>query len=304
MNATDQRISRRNVLKGAAAGAGTIALVSCGADTYDGPGVYAARVSRVPSDDPDHYAWRSAPERTIELGPQDLVTPSKLEPSVPALRVRALHDGERIGFRLEWDDPDVNDLTVRIDDYRDACAVLLVPGAADQALRPMGSATTPATLLHWKADWQRDLDHGRQGLEAVFPNRCIDVYPIVFDVAPDDVDIGSYQAAGATEWLPGVYVGNPISANERTSPVEKAIAYGFSTTTTAATQDAYGRGIRTTTGWQVVITKPLAAADDGETATPAGSTSSCAFAVWSGNAHDAGSRKSPAKAVHALILAR
>lgn len=304
MTVTDQRISRRNILKGAAAGAGTIALVGCGPDSYDGPGVYAARVHKVPTDDPDHSAWRFAPETTIELGPQDMVLPQKLTPFVTALQVRAIHDGERIGFRLDWDDPDVNDLTVRVDDFRDACAVLLLPAGADQALRPMGSATTPATLLHWKADWQRDVDHGRQGLAAVYPNRSIDTYPIVYHVAPADVDISSYVDAGATEWLPGVYVGNPISAAERTSPVEKAIAYGFSTTTTAATQDARGRGVRTSSGWRVVITKPLVAADDGETAIPSGTSASCAFAVWSGNAHDAGSRKSPAKAVHVLSLAK
>ncbi|HSB86025.1 MAG TPA: ethylbenzene dehydrogenase-related protein [Ilumatobacteraceae bacterium] len=302
MTDTDRRISRRTVLKGAAVGAGTMALAGCGADVYDGPGVYASRVQKVP-DDPDHSAWRSAPEQTIELGPQDLVLPQKLTAAVPKMRVRALHDGERIGFRLEWDDPDVNDLTIRVDDFRDACAVLLLPAGADQALRPMGSATTPATLLHWKADWQRDVDHGRQGLEAVYPNRSIDVYPIVWNVPPDEVDVESYVDAGASEWLPGVYVGNPVSAAQRTTPVEKAIAYGFSTTTTAPTQDAYGRGIRTSSGWRVVITKPLTAADDGEAAIPTGSVATCAFAVWSGNAHDAGSRKSPAKTLHVLTLA-
>jgi hypothetical protein len=300
---TDQRISRRNVLKGAAAGAGTIALAGCGADSYDGPGLSVARVQKVPTDDPDHHAWRAASETTIDLGPQDVALPQQLTPAVAVLRVRSIHDGERIGFRLEWDDTEVNDLTVRVDDYRDACAVLLVSGSADPALRFMGSATTPATLLHWKADWQRDVDHGRQGLEAVFPNRSIDTYPIVHDVPPDDVDIADYQDAAATEWLPGVHVGNPISAAERISPVEKAIAYGFSTTTTASTQDVSGRGIRTTTGWRVIVTKPLAAADDGETAIIPGTPTACAFAVWSGTAHDAGSRKCPATTVHVLHVA-
>ena len=300
---TDQRISRRNVLKGAAAGAGTIALAGCAADNYDGPGVFVARVQKVPIDDPDDDAWQAASEKMIALGPQDVALPQQLTPAVVAVRVRAIHDDELIGFRLEWDDPDVNDLTVRVDDYRDACAVLLVSGAADPALRFMGSATTPATLLHWKADWQRDLDHGRQGLEAVYPNRSIDTYPVVHDVPPDDVDIATYQDAAATEWLPGVHVGNPISLAERASPVEKAIAYGFSTTTTAANQDAGGRGIRTATGWRVIITKPVAAADDGEVAILSGTGASCAFAVWSGGVRDAGSRKCPATAVHALNVA-
>jgi hypothetical protein len=164
----------------------------------------------------------------------------------------------------------------------------------------MGSAATPATLLQWKADWQRDIDNGRQGLEAVYPNRSIDTYPIVYGTPPDDVDIGSYEDAGATEWLPALNVGNPFAANQRSTPVEKAIAFGFSTTTTAATQDATGRGVRTATGWRVVITKPLSAVDDGELAIITGSVSTCAFAVWSGSMRDAGSRKCPARSVHAL----
>ena len=303
MNATDQRISRRNVLKGAAVGIGATALTRCAPDPYDGPGLHVARVHRVPTDDIDHHAWRSSPEKLIELGPQDMALPQQLAPSITAVRVRAIHDGTRIGFHLEWDDIDVNDLTIRVDDYRDACAVLLAPGTAVEALRPMGSAATPATLLHWKADWQRDVDQGRQGLDAVYPNRSIDTYPIVYTTPPAEVDIATYQAADATEWLPGVHVGNPISAPTRTSPVEKAIAFGFSTTTTADTQDATGRGTRTPTGWRVIITKPLDASDAGECAVPIGAISTVAFAVWSGAAHDAGSRKCPARTVHALNVA-
>ncbi len=100
------------------------------------------------------------------------------------------------------------------------------------------------------------------------------------------------RAAGATEWLPSIHVGNPISSPSRTDPVEKAIAYEFTTTTTAATQDATGRGARTT-GWRVIITKPLAASDDGEFAIPTGTISTVAFAARSGAAHDAGSRQMP-----------
>lgn len=300
MSAIAERLTRRNVLKGAVIGAGSAALVACGPDSDDRDGVAVTRVASVPTDDPEHHAWRLATAKSISLGPQDMALPQQLAPSISNVRVRAIHDGRRIGFHLEWDDTDINDLTVRVDDYRDACAVLLAPGVAVEALRTMGSATTPATLLHWKADWQRDIDDGRQGLEAVFPNRSIDTYPIVYEVAPDDVDVTSYEEAGATEWLPGLHVNNPMSANTRSTPVEKAIAYGFSTTTTAATQDATGRGVRTATGWQVILTKPLAAADDGETAIPIGAISTCAFAVWSGSKRDAGSRKCPARTVHAL----
>jgi hypothetical protein len=168
----------------------------------------------------------------------------------------------------------------------------------------MGSEATPATLLHWKADWQRDVDEGRQGLDAAYPNRVVDLYPPLWDAVPGEVDIATYEEHDATEWLPGVHVGNPISLGGRSTPIEKAIAYGFGTTTTATVQSGRGRGVRTDAGWSVVISKPFDADDDGEIEIRPGTKSTCAFAVWSGSAHDAGSRKAPSVNVYALILER
>jgi len=301
MSAPETSFSRRYVLKGAAVGAGAAALAGCAPDHFVSGDVNAPRVRHVP-DDPDDSSWRHASELEVELGPQNMALPQQLDPAVWSVGVRALHDGERIAFRLDWGDSGVDDLTVRVDDFRDACAVLLAPGLAVDELRTMGSETTPATLLHWKADWQRDVDEGRQGLDAAYPNRVVDVYPPLWDVAPHEVDIAAYEDHDATEWLPGVHVGNPISIGGRSTPVEKAIAYGFGTTTNAATQSARGRGVRTETGWSVVISKPLDADDDGEIGLRPGSRSTCAFAVWSGATHDAGSRKAPSVNVYGLAL--
>jgi hypothetical protein len=302
MSTTERRtVSRRSLLVGAA-GAGTLALAGCGPDSYTGTGVFAPRVPQLPKG-PDDTAWDAVPVLAVPMGPQNLVNPQKLTPAVTQVLARAVHDGERIAFRVEWEDADAQESTVRVDDFRDACAVLLAAGAADAALRTMGSADVPATLLHWKADWQRDVDSGRQGLDETYPNRTADAYPPLWDVAPADVDIEAYERHGATPWLPGVHVANPLSLATRTSPVEKLVAYGFSTTTTLPTQNALGRGVRTASGWQVMLSKPLDAADDGELAVRPLTTLTCAFAVWSGGAHDAGSRKTPSVSVHALDLA-
>lgn len=303
MSLTANRSTRRTLLKGAAVGAGTVALAACSADVeYEGRGVRSRRVKEVPLDGADP-AWRDTPYTEIELGPQAVALPQRIKPSVTSVRVRSLHDGQRIGFRLDWVDPRNNDLTVRVDDFRDACAVLLAPGDADESLRMMGSQSTPATLLHWKADWERMVTKGDEGLDVAFPNRSVDTYPIVWDVPPGEVGIDSYVAAGATEWLPAIDVGNPVAGRaERTTPVEKAIAYGFSTTTSARTQDAVGRGERTDDGWRVVIVKPLGARDEGEMALQPGTVSTCAFAVWAGSDRDVGPRKCPATAVAALDI--
>jgi hypothetical protein len=303
MAAPTPLLSRRRLLQGAAAtaaGTGFVVIAGCAADPNDGSGIIAARVPRVPIDPADSL-WADARTTVVELGPQDLALPQQLEPAVTRIAVAALHDGEWIGFMLAWDDPDTNDLSVQVDDFRDACAVLVGPGSGGESLRTMGSPTTAATILHWKADWQRDVDSGRQGLAAAYPNRSVDVYPPLWDHRPGGVEIGDYAAAGATEWLAATHVGNSLSLAERTSPVEKLVAHGFGTTATEATQDALGRGMRTDAGWRVVLAKRLRATDPQEIDLPAepATAFTCAFAVWSANV---GSRKSPSTTVHTLRL--
>ncbi len=297
-------ISRRSVLTAAGVGAVGVGLglTGCAEDPYDGDGIYVARAGRVP-DDPDPELWRAAPKILVSLGPQDMALPMRLTAAVAAVSVQALHDGERVSFRLEWSDTTVDDLTVEVDHFRDACAVMLVMGDPDPAVRAMGSTTAPATLLHWKADWQRDVDAGqRQGLEAAYPNRVVDFYPPLVDVPPMEVDVRDYEAAGATQWLPAYHVGNPIARGARTTAVEKLIARGFGSSTSAPTQDAHGRGVRVSNGWTVVVGKPLGAIDGGEAPTGPGGVASCAFAVWSGADRDAGSKKSPATTMNRLVF--
>jgi hypothetical protein len=53
-----------------------------------------------------------------------------------------------------------------------------------------------------------------------------------------------------------------------------------------------------------VLTKPMQAADDGEVVIEPGAIATCAFAVWAGQAHQAGSRKAPSITVHALHVER
>jgi hypothetical protein len=306
MPTTESTVSRRALLGGGLAGAATVALAACGADPPDAVAagdLLAVRVDRVP-DAPEDGAWAWSPDKVVIMGPQQIALPNRATPAVPEITVRALHDGERIGFRLAWADAGTEDLTVRVDDFRDACAVLLAPGEGDEALRTMGSQTQPAVLLHWKADWERDLRDGVQGMAEVFPNRSVDTYPPLGRTTdPAKVTAADYEEAGATEWLPGLHVANPISSPRRATAVEKLVAFGFGTATTAGVQDANGRGERDGAGWRVVITKPLAATADGEQQLAAGGSATCAFAIWSGADDDAGGRKTPSATVYRLVLA-
>jgi hypothetical protein len=298
-------ISRRGLLTGGLAGAGTMVLAGCASDPSDVAlegGVWVARVGRAPVDDPGAAEWDRAAPTVVTMDAQTLALPFRAAAAVQQITVRALHDGSMIAFRLDWDDAGVEEQTVRVDDFRDACAVLLAAGAGVQELRPMGSADSPATLLQWKADWQRDMDDGIQGAAEVYPNRSIDVYPPIIADVPRDLTPADYVEAGATEWLPGLHVGNPLSAPTRPTCVEKLIARGFGTSASAPTQNARGRSARADGGWRTVIAKPLVRSDPDELELVPGGTYTAAFALWAGGEDDAGGRKTPSKAAYRLML--
>lgn len=303
------RIDRRKVLIGGAAGAAVVAA-GAWALTHDTKRkevvteVVAKRVDKVPVDDPGSSKWSKASAATIALDVQNMAAPMKAKPFVPTVEVKALHDGSNIAFRIEWPDAERNELTVPCDGFRDACAVLLAPKTENAAVRIMGTATEPATLIHWKADWQLDVDKGFQDLEAAFPNTAFDYYPPIKQPGdpverPDVVIPDSYEAVEGkvpgTVWLPGYHVGNPISNAKKTTPVEKLLAKGFGTAMTQATQDATGKGVWADGGWRVVLAKPLAASDESETSLEPGTAYSMAVAVWAGAEKDAGGHKSPGK---------
>jgi hypothetical protein len=297
--------SRRAFLTGGLAGgaaAGLAALAGCSTDAIGtAREVTALPVGRLPLD-PGAPAWRFAPATAVALDGQTTAPPVRPKPSLPAVRVQSLYDAERVGFRVSWAVERPSPLAIRSDEFRDACAVLLAPDATNVALRFMGTADTQVTILHWKADWQRDADRGRQGLAAAYPNASADYYPPLPAGSGATVTIADYRRAGATEWLPGLHVGNPLSAETRPSPVEKLHARGFGTAATAPTQDADGRGVWADGRWQVVLAVPRRPTDAGELALEAGRAYGMAVAVWVGAAGDRGGRKSPSRELLRLVL--
>ena len=298
-------LSRRTVLMAGAASAGAAVLTGCMGepDAPEAPpgAIVAGRAPSVPAHDANAREWQYGEERAIDLDGQIMVLPTRAQPYLPSLRVRAIHDGSMIGFQISWVDAQTNDLTIATDSFRDACAVLLAPGEGDQTLRAMGSTTQPATLVHWKADWQRDVDKGRQGIRDAYPNFVVDTYPPLGH-PNGEVTPQTYIDEKPTQWLPGLHVGNPLSAASRSVPVEKLLAHGFGSATTAVTQNCRGHGVRLANGWRVALAKPMSALDTGELALVPGGHYTCAFAIWAGNEGDAGSRKSPSRVAWRLIV--
>jgi hypothetical protein len=307
-------ISRRKILAGLAATAGVSAVVAGGAygltelvkstqATALQPDLRSAFIDeRVPADDPESGLWGRATAQRIAIQGQNVIVPFKPEPAVTEIVARSLHDGATIAFLLEWHDPELDEHTIKIDAFRDACGVFLGPFPPNPALWTMGAPDNPVTILHWKADWQKDIDAGFQDLEVAFPNVSFEFYPPLVGVTnpkiPDD------YPEEVRNRLPGWFVGNPMSQPIKTTPVQKLRAIGPGTIEELDTQNAAGKGIWKNGKWKVTLAKPMQAADADETAITAGSSYSLAFTVWSGTAHDRGSRKSLTQLGQLVVEAR
>jgi hypothetical protein len=244
------------------------------------PEVVAVRAATLP-DDPADPAWRSAPEHVAALLPQDLVEPRLLKPSTKAVRVRALSDGAAVAFRLEWADPSADDLP-GAGRFPDGCAVQIPREADAHAPDPqMGQQGRPVEIVYWRADWQASVDGRDDTIHALFPNAAVDHYPFE---APSLEKGSDAQQQMARRYAPADAAGNR-RAGPRTAPVEDLVAEGPGTLSPAPGTTSRGRGVRSATGWSVVITRRL---PDG--LGPRARTQ-VAFAVWEGSSHEAGARK-------------
>lgn len=244
------------------------------------PEVVAIAATQLPSE-PDDPAWQRAPEHVAPLLLQDLVEPRLTKPSTMEVRVRAFASDSTIAFRVEWADSVVNDLP-GAGRFVDACAVQ-VPQKADVTTPDpqMGQQGRPVEIVYWRSDWQAAVDGRGDSIQSLYPNATVDHYP--FEARP--LGRGSdAQKEMARRYAPADAVGNR-RGGLRTSAVEDLVAEGPGTVLSAAATSSKGRGVRTATGWAVVLTRKL---PDGLSLR---ARTHVAFAVWEGAAQEAGARK-------------
>lgn len=264
------------------------------------PDLVVSRVDKVPVRDPDDPVWGKAREVEFSLGPQAMVKPFKLAPSVTSVKVRALRDEEWIAFRLEWVDGESNLRSFDVHEFRDACAVMMLshPIPADKLgiAWQMGTPEHPTTILFWRGDWQLDIEKSYQDITDIFPNMAIDTYPpyhpaVVKEEEPKPKKIGLVKEE--LRYIAGFSAGNPMVRLDKKSPVEKLIGKGPGTIEEAKDQDAEGWGKFADGRWRVVLAKKLKATnpDQGELEIKPGSYYYIAIAVWQGSEGDRGSRK-------------
>jgi hypothetical protein len=269
----------------------------------DGPGILVAQhvdAADEAFENPEviEGPWRSAPPNRVILLPQNIAEPSKFQPSVDELEVRVVHNGTWIGIAVRWADATRNETTDG-GVFCDAVAVGFPLGKVLETSPFMGSLEAGMEVNHWKALWQRDIEHGYQDVTDLHPNLVADEYVGYRSEHLPDSDPAS--SAGmeevmatpeAREGLPAIALGNPMSQIHREFPVEQSIAEGFGTLSTQQQQDARANGVYADGHWTVVICRPLVTGDDSDAALEAGAYTGINFAVWDGGEGDVGGRKS------------
>jgi hypothetical protein len=244
------------------------------------PDVVIASASAVP-EDPTDVTWNKAPEHAAKLILQDLVEPRLMKPSTAEVRVRAISDGKRVAFRLQWAD-ETQDDTPKPGQFNDACAVQ-VPAKIELTVPApqMGEPNKPVEIVYWNASWQAKVDGRGDSIQDLYPNASVDHYP--FEARPLGENAPDQQAM-ATRYAPARALGN-FMAGPAGKSVQDLIAAGPGTLEPASASTSIGRATRTNDGWSVVIVRPL----------PSGLTtdnaSHVAFAVWQGGKQEVGSRK-------------
>lgn len=136
-------------------------------------------LSGLPSDEedvlsPTQNGWSKVPEVTLPLEPtpSGSVDPSKYISDtvdqteiglVDQLRVKLVHDPDRIWIWMNWKDPHRDDQLETADDFVDKAAVMfpLVPGAS---VMTMGSKRAPINVWFWRAHRKAPYDVLAQGM--------------------------------------------------------------------------------------------------------------------------------------------
>ncbi len=222
--------------------------------------------------DPSDPLWERVDSVRVPLNP---LWP---EPSpVPAVAVRALHDGSKLAMLLQWRDDILDGAPIRVEDFQDAAAVQFSLTGRFPFLG-MGDPLNPVNVWQWKAGWQQAMDGERPDVHTAHPAMHVDVYP-------DPLMQAVYRTGEAA--------GNLLAAQAMKSPIEDANARGFGTMTSQPTeaQNVGGKGIWRDGSWSVLFQRDLSARDAGDVKLTPGQPVPVAFAIWNGAQRDRNGRK-------------
>lgn len=259
---------------------GFLSLTSCSRAVVTTPDVQAVAAERI-SLDPNDNVWNNAPLHASKLILQDLVEPRLMEASTQEVFVKAITNGGEIAFRLEWADDSQNDLPGPRE-FVDAAAVQLpIKIEASIPAPQMGEVGKTVQISYWRADWQAIVEGRADEITALHPNASVDHYPFQAKSLEKDPEA---QARAALRYAPARALGNNRSG-PRETPVEDLIAEGPGTLSPNPQSFSKGKGVRTKTGWAIVLTRPI------PEGLSAAQPTQVAFAVWEGSHGETGARK-------------
>lgn len=230
---------------------------------------------------PDDPVWEAAREFRAPLIAQDQVEPRLLDLSTAEVRVRAISDGQRLAFRLQWSDATRND-KVDVDAFADACAVQLPRLITATVPAPqMGERGQAVDIVMWSAAWQADVDGRGDSIRDLHPHASVDHYPFESPVLEPD---SAPRREMENRYAPARALGNTM-AGPRDTPVQDLVAEGPGSLTPVTPTESSGAGLHTADGWAVVVARPLPANLLAQGGTQV------AFAVWDGGQREVGARK-------------
>ena len=110
---------------------------------------------------PDAALWRATRPETVKLKgtPLDMQPSGAIKASwankkigaVEAVQVAAIHDGERMAFHLEWNDPTEDSVITDDTPFPDGCGVLF-PTVQFAPMAVMGAIGMAVNAWYWRAD--------------------------------------------------------------------------------------------------------------------------------------------------------
>ena len=225
--------------------------------------------------------WEHVPVHPAKMLLQDMVEPRLLQGSTSFVRVQSVTDGQRIVFRLSWNDATLDDVPGP-GRFGDAVAVQLPAATTPDVPAPqMGEEGKPVEITYWSAVFQAVVNGRKDDIHAIYPRASVDHYP--FEAA--SLKPGSpEQQEMAKRYSPARGLSNPM-AGPRTVPVQDLLAEGPGTLRPADKTVSTGTGKYSKDGWSVLLVRPL------PSGTQPGGRTQVAFAVWEGSHQEVGSRK-------------
>ena len=225
--------------------------------------------------------WERVPLHPAKLLLQDMVEPRLMQGSTSFVRVQAVTDGQKIAFRLTWNDSTLDDVPGP-GRFADAVALQMPASTtADVPAPQMGETGRAVEITYWSAIFQAVVNGRKDDIQAIYPRSAVDHYPFE---APSLKPGSAAQQEMAKRYAPARSLGNPMSG-PRAVPVQDLLAEGPGTIRPAEKTLSSGSGKYSRDGWSVLLVRPL------PNGLQPGGRTQVAFAVWEGSHQEVGSRK-------------